>query len=250
MLENNNGLTSSQMIEAEFRRAAYQGNVKQVSSLLAELKFDINACDEFGHTALHNACMRGHHAVVNILLNAQGINLEVVDKKENNALHHAALNGYSKVVELLLARDIFKIQINNKNKSGKTALFCACLKELPLFHSVITLLLANNADATVTAHDGSTPLHVASFLGNIQTVRLLLEIPKLPLNAPRNDGRRPVDLALINSKFDVVALLESYGAKIFNNPVKNSPSIERRNDGHDDNNDSSGQRMHILRRLR
>ncbi|MBI2791194.1 MAG: ankyrin repeat domain-containing protein [Gammaproteobacteria bacterium] len=255
MLECNTEATNQQMLEEDFRTAAYQGDEEQVSSLLAKSGFNINARDQFGHTALHNACMRGHHRVVNILLNIAGINLDAVDEMNNNALHHAALNGYPKVAALLLANDLFKNQINNKNKSGKTALFCACTKELRLFHLLVKLLLANNADATIPANDGSMPLHVASFLGNIETVRLLLSIPLLPLNAPRNDGRRPVELALINSKFSVVALLESYGSTIFNNKVKKSPLSERRNDNnehHDDKDkdDRSEQRMQFLRKLR
>lgn len=249
MLECNTQATNQQTLEEDFRAAAYQGDVNQVSFLLATSGFNINAPDQFGLTALHNACMNGHHGVVSILLNTEGIDLEALDAKNNNALHYAALNGYPKVVALLLANDIFKLKINNKNKSGKTALFCACTKELPLFLSVVKLLLANNADATVPANDGSMPLHVASFLGNIQTVRLLLSIPQLPLNAPRNDGRRAVELALINSKFNVVALLESNGAKLLNTPFKKSLLTERRNDNHDDD-DRYEQKMQFIRKLR
>jgi ankyrin repeat protein len=213
-------------------------------------KFNVNAADaEYGHTALHHACMRGHHIVAEILVNTEGVKIDAVDNNGNNALHHASLQGFPVVVTLLLGKDDIKNKINDKNTSGKTALFCACLKQLPQFLAVVRLLLdTDGIDATLAALDGSMALHAASFVGNIEAVRLLVGLDGLPVNAPRGDGRRAIDLALVNSKFETVALLQQHGATFslpFPEPQINPPRNHRPVDDDENPNELARRRLHL-----
>lgn len=87
-------------------------------------KLDINFRNKTGQTALMAACSNPKGSenrlkIVKLLLN-NGAGIHMQDEAGNSALHFACINGHTEIVKLLLSCPT--IDINLKNKKGKTAL--------------------------------------------------------------------------------------------------------------------------------
>ncbi len=108
--------------EMELQQAALDGNMRKVSTLLAD-GVDVNAADEEGWTPLRNAVFQENVTVVKLLL-AKGADPNTRDRRDGStSLQWAAQIGHAEMVASLLksgadvnARDTF---------SGSTALFFA-----------------------------------------------------------------------------------------------------------------------------
>jgi len=78
----------------------------------------IDAEDNNGRTALHEAAYEGHTTTVEILI-ALGAKVNVKDKKKNTPLHDASHKGHGEVVNILLANNA---KPDDKNVDGKNPL--------------------------------------------------------------------------------------------------------------------------------
>ncbi|KAK0124782.1 hypothetical protein ONS96_008663 [Cadophora gregata f. sp. sojae] len=78
---------------------------------------------------------------------------------------------------------------------------------------VVKLLLENNADIQVTDKNGDTPLHEASSAGRVEVIKLLLE-KMADVQAVNNYRRTPLHEASSAGSIDVVKLLLEKGADI------------------------------------
>ena len=72
-----------------FHRAAASGNSEEVRKVLAEKKYDLDALDEYGFTALHYAAQYNKVFIVNMLLDF-GARVAVVSIDGSTPLHLAA----------------------------------------------------------------------------------------------------------------------------------------------------------------
>jgi len=72
-----------------FHRAAASGNSEEVRKVLAEKKYDLDALDEYGFTALHYAARYNKVFIVNMLLDF-GARVAVVGIDGSTPLHLAA----------------------------------------------------------------------------------------------------------------------------------------------------------------
>ena len=72
-----------------FHRAAASGNSEEVRKVLAEKKYDLDALDEYGFTALHYAAQYNKVFIVNMLLDF-GARVAVVGIDGSTPLHLAA----------------------------------------------------------------------------------------------------------------------------------------------------------------
>ena len=72
-----------------FHRAAASGNSEEVRKVLAEKKYDLDALDEYGFTALHYASQHNKVFIVNMLLDF-GASVTVVGIDGSTPLHLAA----------------------------------------------------------------------------------------------------------------------------------------------------------------
>ncbi|XP_066264218.1 probable serine/threonine-protein kinase pats1 [Branchiostoma lanceolatum] len=102
--------------EKELRKAAGRGDEVRVQQLLAE-GVDVNAANDAGYTALHDAAQNGHTGTVQALLKAGAtVDARTMQHMGNRTpLHLAAENGHTGPVQALLAagadinaRDIMK----------------------------------------------------------------------------------------------------------------------------------------------
>jgi len=86
--------------------AAFLGIAEIVAALLGMKKWDINATDTLGRTALVWAAVGGHEDVVRILLQRKGINPNTADTQyDRTPLLWAAERGHEGVVKLLLEQE-------------------------------------------------------------------------------------------------------------------------------------------------
>src|SRR5205807_1219795 len=104
---------------------AFLGIVGIVSSILEMKEWDVNATDSCGCTALTWAAIRGHEAVVKMLLERTEVDPDRADLKYGRTpLSWAAKNGREGVVKMLLKR----AEVNPDRadlKYGRTPLFWA-----------------------------------------------------------------------------------------------------------------------------
>ena len=183
------------------QRAARDGDLPLVKSLIGQGTSVDEACDFKGWTALHFAAHRGHVAIAEFLLD-QGANVSVRDKDGYTPLHNTADSSTkgrppkrteaerNRIAALLLKHGA---NVNATTNHGETPLHNAAL---PNNTGLVQLLLENGADPNIRQAQGMTPLHVAFFSGEdrAQIARLLLHYGADP-SARDEYGHTPRDLA-------------------------------------------------------
>lgn len=91
-----------------------------------------------------------------------------------------------------------------KPENGTTALHLAAMAEQD---NLAILLLANDADPTITDNDGHTPVHDAAENGKLNNLKVLLEKDKNLIYAADQRNNLALHLASTNGHSDVVAYL-------------------------------------------
>ena len=81
-----------------------------VALLLNQENIDINARDIGNRTALHEAALNGHTAVVDLLLNHKGININITDEDDKTPLYYAQQNNHIDIVSKAFILNINIIQ--------------------------------------------------------------------------------------------------------------------------------------------
>ena len=146
--------------------AATDGNKELVKILLDRKDIDVNAITSRGRTALTGASSRGQSEIVEILIKA-GADVNIKNAQNQNALNMAMGNSsinekkYRDTVQLLLQS---KIDMNNKNDDGQTALMEASERGKK---DLVEMLINAGADIHIRNKKGYTALTlVLSILRN------------------------------------------------------------------------------------
>ncbi|KAG4272987.1 hypothetical protein FPRO04_10067 [Fusarium proliferatum] len=200
--------------QTAFLWAAEAKDTKILSLLVDKIKGDqnlnteqrqeiVNHQDAKGMTALLIAIERDNDKVVKLLLEKCGdfINVNIPDGTERTALQLAAETGKDNWVQLLLKR---QADAGLKDGFGRTALLLAV--EQGHMEVVKTLLKASENHVDDADKQNRTPLHAATYLGNQDMVKALLEGKADPL---MKDGRQRLALLLAAENGDeaIVRLL-------------------------------------------
>ena len=155
--------------------------------------------------SIHKAAREGDLEKVKTVLKRNPDMVFSKDSDGRTPLHWSAEHGHKAVVDLLLFK---KADVNAKTNNGMTPLLVAtgvwCQK------AAVELLLANQADVNAKSNDGTTPLHHAALHGYKDVAELLLA-HKPDVNAKNSDGRTPFALAKFMGHEDVAELLRSHG---------------------------------------
>lgn len=155
--------------------AAAAGRVSQVIQQIDNEPPLLEAYSTDGWTPLHLAAFFGHPELANKLLDrGADVNARSTNPMKNTPLHAAAAGGRTDIIELLLKR---------------------------------------GADPNATQEGGWTSLHSAAQAGNRAMVEVLIA-HGANVNARAANEQAPLDLALMQGREDVAALLEQLGAKL------------------------------------
>lgn len=162
---------------------------------------------------------------INFLIGRDPDIVHVADPLGSTALHTAAWKGYEDVVGVLLKHDV---EVNRPTDSGQTPLHCAAKKRTENGSvvsklCVASMLLDKSADWSRTDKDGSIPLHVAADSGELEIVKVLLNVmtkaednnekPNL-VNKQDVNGRTPLFRAAYSGYLDIVKVLVEHQANV------------------------------------
>jgi serine/threonine-protein phosphatase 6 regulatory ankyrin repeat subunit B len=144
--------------------AAEKGKELRLRKLLSG---NVNARDEFGHTALWFASYNGHLGCVKMLLDAKAdVNAEC--EVDGTALFAASQENHLAVVETLIAA---RANVNQVDEEERTALFVASARGHTL---IVSALLEARALPTPT-DDICPPLVAAAREGHLEVMRALID---------------------------------------------------------------------------
>ncbi|KAI4842382.1 putative proteasome regulatory particle subunit [Aureobasidium sp. EXF-8845] len=162
--------------------------------------------------AIHAACRDGQINLAESLLNANPKLAKLRDDDDRLPIHWAASYNRLPIVEILCDRKDF----DPDDGAGWTPLMIASsLKDTSSSDPLIDLLLAKNADPTLTTSTGATALHFAASKSNLDTAKKLLEHKasarvkdkrgQLPLHRAAAVGNVPMVKLLLQSRSPVNA---------------------------------------------
>lgn len=128
--------------------------------------------------------------IIHHLLNA-GADPCVPNRNNETALS-SALKGYLLKDDTISYLIEMAKEINTQDSEGYTPLFDAILTKRT---NAVEKLLAKGADVSISAKDGSTPLHEAARTGCSDIVRILLKIQPTLLDVKDCEGKTPMHVA-------------------------------------------------------
>jgi Ankyrin repeats (many copies) len=126
-------------------------------------------------------------------------------------LYYAALCGFQHLVENLIVK--YPQHVNASGGCYVTPLVAALVGK---HFQTAELLRLSGADPNVQCLFGNTPLHSAACYGDVEIVRVLLDL-EADVNIRNNRGKSPLDLASINAfdeaRDEIMILLSGHGAQ-------------------------------------
>lgn len=162
------------------------------------------------HTPLHIAATLGLSDMC-ILLLERGANLSVVDKERFTPLHIAALRGKDAVCNILIQKGA------DVNQAIAIPTFSPLYSPYPyaICPEEICNILEKHINDNKVMNNlyGYTPLHLASTMGKVGTVKLLLE-SGAKVDQKNIFGATPLHLGVSTGDVNIVKLLLEFGADV------------------------------------
>ncbi len=161
-------MTASADQKTDYFRAVATDNESAVIEL-ALFNFDLNVLNEKGEHALHVALTEGANKVATFLIKQRILKVDLPNGNGETPLMLAAIKGNLDMARRLIARGAAV------NKPGWTPLHYATSNPDPGSVQMVSLMLEHHAYIDAESPNKTTPLMMASFYGNEEAARLLLE---------------------------------------------------------------------------
>jgi len=160
--------------------AAQVGSQEAVELLLQDVRVDVNEVDRRGKTALHRACKEDQDRIVAILLANPWTNVHCRQPDGTTPLMLAVHNRSLKAAKAFM-QDL-RVDLNAVDHDGRTALHQACIRG---YHDIVRALLADPRTDVNYQRDADSwsPLMFAAFEGNLDTVAVILDCPRVTVNS-------------------------------------------------------------------
>lgn len=190
----------------EIHKAAKDGHLETVKSLLAKDPELLNAGNKLQQTALAIASYSGHQEIVDFLIE-KGADIHKKDKFGAMPIHMAVVKGHIEIVKKLVAKGA---DITAKTVNGKVPMQLAFEGE---HTDIIELFLDRGIPINAPINDfGRTLLHKAAIMGKTKVANLLIS-KSADINIKDKQGKTPLDLAEFCSHKAIVDLLTAKGAE-------------------------------------
>ena len=175
--------------------------------LYLDAGFSINCDLGNGETPLYVAAENNNHQLCAKMLSEPGIEPLSSNSDWETPLYVACSKGHISTVEFLISNETFKDRVNDQNKSGTTPLIASCEKG---HEAVVRLLLTiSNIDVNIQTNRGDSALTVT--LGNYpHLASLLLSIDTIDVNLIDDSGFTPLVVASRIGDVECVKLLVNH----------------------------------------
>lgn len=191
----------------EIHKAAKDGDLETIKSLLAKAPELLNAGNKFQQTALAIASYKGHKEIVDFLIE-KGADIHKKDKFDAAPIHMAVVTGQTEIVKKLVAKGA---DITARTLSGKVPIQLAFEGE---YTDIIGLFLDRGIPINGPINDlGRTLLHKAAIMGKANVVNLLIA-KGADINVKDKQGKTSLDLAELCDHKAAADLLTAKGAEI------------------------------------
>ena len=190
--------------------AAAEGKVEEVVKILGDKK-NVDVLNSNGRTPLYEAAKRGRLKVVSLLIE-KGANVNARGRKTGfYPLHIAAEQKHLDVVRLLLDSGA---EIEAFNKYNQTPLFQVSWQVWHTDVEVARYLIKRGAKVNVKDNKGFTPLHMAVMNGYVNLIPLLLN-SGANIDALDNNGTSPLFRAIHKKQYEAMKILLERGADVY-----------------------------------
>ncbi|XP_067653868.1 inversin-like [Haliotis asinina] len=167
---------------------------------------DINYKGWYSRTPVMQAAWKGHRDVVEFLVD-RGADVSLVDSNGNNVLHFACAGGDLETVKLILSMNV--VNINSRGWKNKTPVMWAAGSG---HRDVVEFLVGGGADVSLVDRWGNNVLLWACIGGDLETVKLIMSMNVVDINARNNDGKTAADITRDWGRQRMLDLLVSRGA--------------------------------------
>jgi len=204
--ERNQEMARKREMTLELCRAARNGHVEAIKTLLKEMGADISVIDGRKRTPLHYAALNGHVEAIKTL-KEMGANISAKTASEETPLHYAAGNGHVEAIKTLKKM--------GANVSAKTA-----YEQTPLHNAAwnghveaIKTLKKMGANVSAKTAYEQTPLHYAAWNGHIEAFKTLKEMGA-DVSAKDEAGDTPMRYAIQRGHFKAIQALREVGVDV------------------------------------
>nr|XP_045603994.1 transient receptor potential cation channel subfamily A member 1 homolog [Procambarus clarkii] len=160
---------------------------------------------------IHEAAEVGDEGLLREIVNRRPEALGFLDINGNTPLHLAAKGNHHDCCRILL--EVSTKEVNIKNKAGNSSLMLSITTGNK--STELTKLLINKGSKFDTKNKGKqTALHITSEKGNVETLKLLLELDKSCVNDKDSEKLTPLHVAAKNGHWKACSELVKAGANL------------------------------------